>query len=82
MERVVVQIDRGIVDVVSTPKGVRVDVIDLDLLREGDVEDIQAYWGGALSRGARAYVKLHYPRMYDRLQREPARSAFRSTADE
>jgi len=70
VKTVLVEINSGIAEVVRAPKGTSVEIIDLDLLREGDVQDIEAYWNNRLSRLGQQYVKQHYPGMFRRLTAE------------
>jgi hypothetical protein len=65
MRRVLIEVKGGVVEVVRAPKEAVVEIIDLDLLREGDVEDIRRHWNDGLSAAARAHVKHRYPKMFE-----------------
>jgi hypothetical protein len=67
MKTVLVEVSKGIPEVIRCPKDTEVEIIDLDLLREGDVEDIKDYWNKGLSRRAQQYIKHRHPRMFRRL---------------
>lgn len=72
MKAVLVEVRGGIAEVVRAPKEVAVEIIDLDSLREGDVEDVRQYWNNSLSASARAYVKQRYPKIFGHLTTEYA----------
>jgi hypothetical protein len=61
MNPVVVEVNRGIARVVERPKSVKVEIIDLDLLREGADEDIERYWNASLSPAGRHLVRVRHP---------------------
>ena len=73
MRTVLVEVAGGIAEVVRSPKEVTVEIVDLDLLREGDYEDIRNYWNKTLSARGRRYVKQRYPKMFEFLLTEVAR---------
>jgi hypothetical protein len=61
MTQVFVEVDRGVALVVRQPKGVDVEIIDLDLLRGGAFGDVHRYWNLELSSRARAFVAERRP---------------------
>lgn len=70
MKTVLVEVKSGIAEVIRAPKKLTVEIVDLDLLREGDLEDIRDYWNDALSSAGKRYVKLRYPKLFEFLMTE------------
>lgn len=70
MKTVLVEVKGGIAQVIRAPKNLAVEIVDLDLLREGDIEDIRDYWNGALSTSCQRHVRLRYPKLFDFLTTE------------
>lgn len=70
MKTVVVEVSGGIAKVVRAPKETKVEIIDLDLLREGDSDDVRDYWNESLSRSAQRFIRQKYPRMLESLRTE------------
>lgn len=68
MKTVVIEVDRGTAETVRKPRDVNVEVIDMDLLREGDCEDIKRYWTEELSPIARKYIRQHRPKMLQAME--------------
>jgi hypothetical protein len=68
MKTVVIEVDRGTAETVRKPKDVNVEIVDLDLLREGDCEDIRQYWTEELSSTARKHVRRHHPKVFQAMQ--------------
>ena len=70
MKTIIVEISGGSARVVRAPKETEVEIIDLDLLREGDSDDVRRYWNDSLSRFARRFIGQKYPRMLELLKKE------------
>ena len=63
MKSILITVLGGVAEVVASPKRVRVEIIDLDSLREGDDDDVKEYWRDGLSARARRYVESEHPQI-------------------
>lgn len=70
MRTAIVEVSNGIAATVRSPRNVRVEIVDLDLLREGDIEDIKRYWLTELSALGRNYVKTTRREMFHRISEQ------------
>jgi hypothetical protein len=61
MATILVEVSGGLAKVGTSPRRSKVEVVDLDQLREGAYEDVHRYWNDSLSVRARKYVKTNYP---------------------
>ena len=73
MKRVVIELSGGIAQIVCSPKKVEVEIIDLDVLREGDVDDITGYWN-SLSLSTRRRLKRQHPEIVQPFRNQSAAS--------
>jgi hypothetical protein len=73
MKTVLIEVTGGVAEIIRSPKEVTVEIIDLDLLRGGDFEDVKHYWNDVLSAAARRYIKQRYPKVFAFLTTEFAR---------
>ena len=67
MSPILVEVSGGLARVAAKPANAKVEVIDLDQLREGAYEDVHRYWNGVLSPRARTYVRTNHPDVARRL---------------
>ena len=63
MGSVLITVQGGLAEIAERPKGVEVEVIDLDVLREGADDDVTTYWRSRLSSKGRRYVKRKFPQL-------------------
>jgi hypothetical protein len=68
MKTVVIEVDRGTAEAVRKPKDINVEIVDLDILREGDCEDIKRYWTEELSATTRKHIRRHHPKVFQAVQ--------------
>jgi hypothetical protein len=70
MKTVLVEVTGGLAEIVHAPKEVTVEIIDLDLLREGDFDDVRHYWNDVLSAAGRRYIERRHPKVFSFLETE------------
>jgi hypothetical protein len=63
MVPILIEINKGIAEVVAPKNRHSVEIIDVDLLRSGAYEDAERYWNECLSARARRYITARYPQI-------------------
>lgn len=63
MNSILITVQGGLAEVVASDENVDVEIIDLDVLREGNTDDVYRYWRDGLSAKGRRYVKSHHPQI-------------------
>lgn len=61
MKSVLIEVKAGFAEVIRRPKRLNIEIVDVDLLRDGDVEGSRDYWNSSLSSTGRRYIKKRYP---------------------
>ncbi|HEX6504902.1 MAG TPA: hypothetical protein VF011_16805 [Terriglobales bacterium] len=65
MKTAIIEVRGGIATAVRKPNDVKIEIVDLDLLREGDIDAIKQYWSADLSSRGRNYVKRNYRKTFE-----------------
>ena len=69
MATILIEINKGIAEVVSKRKRTDIEIVDVDLLRSGACEDTDRYLAECLSARARSHVRARYPQIARALSR-------------